>query len=150
RSSQLMRRLLTALPVPDAQYLRTTPLAVLDWGCAFGDGTRALMAELPDATITGLDVLPEVVSAAQRRHADGVFIQADQGIVGADFDVIVCCDRLQYFAQPLDLLAQHLRRCRSLYIALVPYNEVPLEPPSQAQFRDESFPASFGGFVRIA
>lgn len=139
--------LIANLPAPERAYMSTASVTVLDWGCRFGEGVAALAQAFPEAAVTGLDSSARAIEEARRSSLE--FVLAERGEIPRKFDVIVNSGRLQYFEQPLAALQDQLACCRSLYLVLVPYNEIPLHPPHQSQFRLESFPHGVTGFVRL-
>ncbi len=58
------------------------PRTVLDLGCGPGAQTIALASALPDAQITAVDVLPQMVEEAQRRFAQHDLIQRVSAVLG--------------------------------------------------------------------
>lgn len=50
---------------------------VLDVGCGIGDFYHELTANVPGASYTGIDILPEMVEEARRRYPSGNFVSGD-------------------------------------------------------------------------
>jgi SAM-dependent methyltransferase len=144
-----METLLSHLPEHERAYLNAAPRTILDWGCAFGEGVATLARVFPRSRVTGLDFSKTAIDQACIRNAGHDYIWSEDGAIHRDFDVIVTSNCLEHFPAPLAILEKHLASCKSLYIALVPYNECPLHPQHRAQFRVESFPVYFGNFTRI-
>jgi GT2 family glycosyltransferase/glycosyltransferase involved in cell wall biosynthesis len=144
-----METLLSHLPEYERAYLHGAPRMILDWGCASGEGVTTLARVFPRSQVVGLDFSGTVIDQARIRHAGHEFIWSEDGAIPRDFDVIVTSNRLEHFEAPLAVLEKHLASCKSLYIALVPYNECPLQPQHRAQFRLESFPVYIRDFTRI-
>src|SRR5437867_1045800 len=134
-----METALAHLPEPEKAYLHENSLTILDWGCAFGEGVATLARAFPGSRVAGLDFSKKAIEEARIRNAGHEFIWSEDGAIPKDFDVIVTTDCLEYFEQPLAWMERHTAACRSLYIALVPYNECPLHPQHRSQFRVESF-----------
>ena len=105
---------------------------------------------LPNSQISGLDFAKLAIDEAVQRHPQAEFLWTPDGEIPHDFDVIVSSNCLEHFEDPLSIATDHVRHCRSLYVILVPYKEHPLHEQHFAQFRDESFPDSIGGFSRLA
>jgi 2-polyprenyl-3-methyl-5-hydroxy-6-metoxy-1,4-benzoquinol methylase/glycosyltransferase involved in cell wall biosynthesis len=150
QTRHFMERLVASLPEAEAAYLSERPVRILDWGCAFGEGVRVLGERFPRAQVAGLDFASAAVEEARRRHPQHEFIHSQDGKVGRVFDVVVTSNCLEHFERPLEVMAEHLRACGTLYVAMVPYNEHPMCESHRAQFREESFPRRMGGFVRLA
>lgn len=149
QSRHFMEALLGHLPASIANFLQTQPNEILDWGCAQGEGVAALAQAFPLARVAGLDFSERAIQVARRRFSHHEFIWTKDGSLPREFDVIVTSNCLEHFEQPLALVRDHLRRCRLLYLALVPYNEHPFDPQHRAQFREESFPEHWAGFRRL-
>ncbi|MFN2607553.1 MAG: class I SAM-dependent methyltransferase [Acidimicrobiales bacterium] len=97
------------------------PSAVRDWICARVRGPRALDVGCgvgyfgrarSDVRWTGIDVNPEACRVARTDYETVVCASAsDPGALsglGPPFDDVVCCDVLEHFAEPAELL-RHLR-----------------------------------------
>src|SRR6266487_3598230 len=129
-----MERLLLELPAPERAFLRSTPVSILDWGCAFGEGVELLARSFPQSQITGLDFASRAVEQARLRHPNQQFVQTEHGEIPGEFDVILTSNCLEHFENPLETLRTHLTSCKTLYILLVPYNEFPLSEHHTSQF----------------
>jgi O-antigen biosynthesis protein len=153
QTAHFMDRLVAGLVRLDRefQYLSTHPLEVLDWGCAFGQGAQRLSEAFPSCRVTGLDFAEEAVRTARLRYPAVEFLQAEGDRLPRDFDVIVTSNCLEHFDDPLAIARDHLRACRKLYIALVPYREGPVLIDCHAvRFDDDTFPVRLDGFLRVA
>jgi len=132
-----MEVLLAHLPPLEREFLRAGPARVLAWTSNCGDAMRIIADAFPDATVVGV----EIGSDGTRENAR---------VTGEKFDVVLASDGLQVHEHPLEMLERQLRCCRTMYAALVPYNQLPLLPPARAQFREEAFPEELAGFRRVA
>jgi Methyltransferase domain len=144
-----METMLSHLPEHERAYLTGAPRTILDWGCAFGEGVATLARAFPQSRVAGLDSSKTAIDQARIRNAAHEFIWSEDGAIPRDFDVIVTSNCLAHFEAPLAVLEKHLASCKSLYIALVPYNECPLHPQHRSQFRIESFPPAVQSFTRL-
>ena len=144
-----MLQLLAHLPSPELTWILETPLEVLDWGCATGEGTELLASLLQHSSVTGLDFARPAIDEASKRHKRAQFIWEESGKITGVFDVIITSNCLEHFESPLEVAAEHISHCRYLYLVLVPYREHPLHEQHFAQFRDESFPDAIGQFTRL-
>jgi O-antigen biosynthesis protein len=152
QTAHFMDRLLAGLARlgREFEYLSTRSLDVLDWGCAFGEGAQRLSEAFPQCHVTGLDFAEGAVATARRRYPTLEFLHMEGGRLPRDFDVIVTSNCLEHFDDPLAIAREHLRSCRKLYIALVPYREEPLSVYHAVRFDDDTFPVRLGGFIRVA
>jgi hypothetical protein len=135
-----MELLLAHLPPIEQEFLRAGPSRVLAWTSNCGEAMRTIADTLPDATVAGV----EIGLDGARDNARG------SENLGEAFDVVLASDGLQAYEHPLEMVDRQLQYCRTLYAALVPYNQSPLLPPARAQFREEAFPEELAGFQRVA
>lgn len=151
QTAYFMDRLLEGLTrrAREHDYLSRTPLDVLDWGCAFGEGAQRLAEAFPNASLTGLDFAGEAVSVARRRYPGLKFVQTEGGRIPQDYDVIVTSNCLEHFDDPIAVARGHLASCRKLYLAMVPHAEDPLCESHRARFDERTFPDRIGGFRRL-
>ncbi|HKQ04907.1 MAG TPA: glycosyltransferase [Blastocatellia bacterium] len=149
QTRHFMERLLAELSAPDKAYLRSRPLDVLDWGCAFGEGVEMLARQLPASRVAGLDFSAVALDQARRRFPEREFIFSESGDLSRSFDVIIASNCLEHFEEPLKVIEAQLPFCKNLYIALVPYDEWPLSEHHRARLTEASFPQRLGGFTRL-
>lgn len=149
QTRHFMECLIRNLDDQELSYLRSKPLRILDWGCAFGEGVELLGRNFPESKVSGMDYSSSAISEARRRYPDHDFSLATTEQIPAEFDVIVSSNCLEHFDDPLDIVAAHLRSCGKLYIALVPYGEHPLSEYHRSQFTEESFPQYVSEFERL-
>ena len=136
-----MKTVLANLPEPEKSYLTTNSLAILDWGCAFGEGVAELAKAFPLSRVTGLDFSRPAIAEARIRNPGFEYIWSEDGAIPRNFDVIVTSNCLEHFDAPLAMSKKHLAACNTLYVVLVPYNEAPpLHPQHRVQFQVQSFP----------
>jgi SAM-dependent methyltransferase len=99
-----------------AHYALPANARILDLGCGTGEATARLAAMYPDARLTGVDVGPEVLAVAQRRHAaaaprldfelgDGYALRFDSG----SFDLALCRHVTQMVPEPERMLGELTR-----------------------------------------
>src|SRR6476469_3034745 len=55
QTRHFMGRLFANLPEPELRFLRSGSLAILDLGCALGDGVDVLAGAFPGNDVSGLD-----------------------------------------------------------------------------------------------
>ena len=149
QSRHFMLQLLSHLPLPELHWLLESNASILDWGCATGEGTGILARLLLNSQVTGVDFAQLAIDEASHRHPGATFLWTPEGEIPHDFDVVLSSNCLEHFEDPLAIATDHVRHCRTLYIILVPYKEHPLHEQHFAQFRDESFPDTIGGFSRL-
>ena len=150
QSKYFMQRLVESLPPTEREYLASHDAAVLDWGCAFGDGAGVLAETFPRCRIAGLDFAERAVAEARRSFPLLDFLHTPDGSIPDRYDAIVCSHCLEHFDDPLEVLREHLRSCRGFYALLVPYKEAPLHPTHRTQFHRGYFPDRVEGFTRVA
>ena len=107
-----------------SRYALPAGAQILDVGCGTGEATLRLSAIFPGASrITGLDLMPELLSVAQGRLADlangsGPEIRFEHGdgfnlpFDAASFDLLVCRHVTQLVPDPRQLLTEFRRVLR--------------------------------------
>lgn len=148
QTAHFMARLISGLPDPERMHFNEPGREILDWGCAFGEGTSLLARVFPLARVCGLDFSENAIDEARKRHPGVEYLQSRQGIP-REFDVIVTSNCLEHFDDPFGVAGEHAEFCRDLYIALVPYDEKDLCPYHKVRFVESSFPATIGGRMTL-
>ena len=148
QTAHFMIRLIDSLPEPERRHLSEPGREILDWGCAFGEGTSLLARTFPHARVSGLDFSENAIDEARKRHPGVEYLHSRTGIP-REFDAIVTSNCLEHFDDPYTLAAEHMASCRDLYIILVPYEERELCPYHKVRFDDSSFPATLGPMTLV-
>jgi glycosyltransferase involved in cell wall biosynthesis len=149
QTRHFMERLIANLPESELEFLRTTAITILDWGCALGDGADALARAFPACRIIGLDFSRIAIEQARRSFPYLEFKTTEQGGVTEAVDVLICSNCLEHFDAPLEVLRSQIAKCRQLYVALVPLDERVLIECHRSRFHEDSFPAEVAGFRRL-
>jgi GT2 family glycosyltransferase/2-polyprenyl-3-methyl-5-hydroxy-6-metoxy-1,4-benzoquinol methylase/glycosyltransferase involved in cell wall biosynthesis len=153
QSRHFMQRIVDQLPPLDRAFLAEQAWSILDWGCAFGDGTAELARAFPRATVYGIEISSTALSRAAERFAGIRFLRAtDDAPVGTlprAFEVVVNSNSLEHFADPLDVLRRNLAATTMLHLSLVPYDEAPLSVHHLTRFDESWFPEVIDGFDRV-
>lgn len=149
QTRHFMQRLLDNLPPGELAWLRAKPRTILDWGCAFGEGVKVIADSFPSSSVTGLDFAETAIAQARERYPEHRFVLSGEGDIQGTFDCIVTSNCLEHFEAPLSVAAEHLKSCRYLYFALVPFDEFPLHESHRSRLREEHFPSSLAGFTRL-
>jgi SAM-dependent methyltransferase len=100
------------------------PQTMLDAGCGEGFVADALLKAMPEAKITGFDVLEESVKLAQLRNPRATFSLGDIYNIAHDnnsFDVIYCFEVLEHLQQPDRALEEMARVARRAVVMSVPH-----------------------------
>ncbi len=103
---------------------RLEPATLLDAGCGEGFVADILQAKLPDAQITGFDVLEDSVKLAQLRNPRASIGAGDiYNIEHPDdsFDVVYCFEVLEHLHEPDRALAELARVARGHVVLSVPH-----------------------------
>lgn len=126
---------------------------VLDVGCGPGEIASRLAEALPDATVTGVDVLEGSVALARERHARLAprlsFARGDAYALAfpdASFDLVVCRHVLQSVPEPERVIAEMRRVARPggwLHLILEDYDLVQAWPASEELARFWELPRAF-------
>ena len=102
------------------ETLRRMPLTpaarVLDVGCGTGELLRRLRAKYPDATLAGLDPVPEMLAVARDKLSGREDLRIGYADSlpwpGASFDMVVSCNMFHYITHPVAALKEMSRVIR--------------------------------------
>lgn len=144
-----MEALVENLPDPEKDYLATHNAEILDWGCAFGDGVDVLSKRFPRCRVIGSDFATKAIGEAKSAYPQYEFLHTETGKIERDFDIVLTSNCLEHFESPLEIMQEHLKSCRQMYVIFVPYKEAPFCECHTTQFREECFPEWLSGFSRI-
>ncbi len=100
------------------------PATLLDAGCGEGFVADAFLKAMPEARITGFDVLEESVKLAQLRNPRATFSTGNIYNIGhedSSFDVIYCCEVLEHLQEPDRALREMARVARRAVVMSVPH-----------------------------
>lgn len=100
------------------------PDTLLDAGCGEGFVADAFLKAMPEAKITGFDVLEESVKLAQLRNPRAVFSRGDiYNISHGDksFDLVYCFEVLEHLEEPDRALKEMARVARRAVVMSVPH-----------------------------
>ncbi len=124
------------------RYALPPSARILDVGCGTGEISSRLAAELPRATVVGVDVLESSVALARARHAALAprlsFAQGDAYALAfpdASFDLVVCRHVLQSIPHAERVVAELRRVARPggwLHLLLEDYGLLHASPASPA------------------
>ena len=100
------------------------PQTMLDAGCGEGFVADVLLKAMPEAKITGFDVLGDSVKLAQQRNPRASFAVGDiYNIAHPDdsFDVVYCFEVLEHLHEPDRALSELARVARNHVVLSVPH-----------------------------
>jgi trans-aconitate methyltransferase len=149
QTRHFMERMTGALPASVRQWLTSKPASILDWGCAFGDGTDVLASSFLRATVAGYDFSARAVAAASRAYPRLQFFLAGRDSLTPPYDAVFCSNCLEHFADPIRVAAGHIRLAGLCYALLVPHNEVVPCESHRVTLTEESFPNVIGNFQKL-
>ena len=144
-----MTRLIDSLPQPEKEFLNNNKTTILDWGCAMGEGVRALAEAFPLSSAAGIDIAASAIHAARERYPSQEFIPTVDGKIPRQFDVIVTSNVLEHLMLPYEIMKEQIASCRLLYLVLVPLKEYPLMEGHLTTFTEAWFPRYMSSFVRL-
>jgi SAM-dependent methyltransferase len=99
--------------------------ALLDVGCALGDGCALLKQRFPRARITGVDISDVGIEKARSRSGEIQYQVLDitcDPIPGL-FDYITIVETLEHFDDPFAVIDRCLKNTRRMVIVCVPYRQ---------------------------
>lgn len=96
------------------ETLRRLPMTavsrVLDIGCGTGELLRRLRAKYADATLAGLDPVPEMLAVARNKLSDKEDLRTGYADAlpwsAAAFDVVLSCNMFHYISHPVEALRE--------------------------------------------
>lgn len=136
--------------------VRQEALTVADWGCAQGDGTAVLAAQVNDGCLSGIDFSGVAIEQASRRHPSIRFVCADwlDGPIVGDqvHDVVFSSNTLEHFHDPQAVLARLCAHARKAIVLALPYRENEADRIDEhfASFYPENLPAALANGFRMA
>jgi ubiquinone/menaquinone biosynthesis C-methylase UbiE len=104
---QIMDQKLVAIIAENLNRLHVTKPRILDLGCGPGSLVNQLRT-IPGAQVTGVDLVPEMIRAAQERYPDVQFLVDDAESLSfpdGAFDVVLCSGMLHHL--PTLTMAMH-------------------------------------------
>jgi SAM-dependent methyltransferase len=116
--ASVQRRNESMLALVQRDHSRPRCPSLLDVGCGFGQLLDDAKASDIPLVYTGIDVVPEMIEAGQRRHDDALFRVQDAFDLGDErFDYLVCNGILtqKLHASQLDMLAFAKHMINHLY-----------------------------------
>jgi 2-polyprenyl-3-methyl-5-hydroxy-6-metoxy-1,4-benzoquinol methylase len=146
QTRHFMNRLVDSLPPFVLEALRQPGATILDWGCALGDGVDVLRQCFPAAVVHGYDFSPQAITTACKYYPDHTFFHPDLPGMLEHYDVVVCSNCLEHFADPLPVLADQLSLSRNLHLTLVPYAEENRAYCHEVTLTEASFPDTLANF----
>jgi SAM-dependent methyltransferase len=103
--------------------LPAAPFTFLDYGCALGDAVAVVQGAYPHGAFSGCDVSPSAIAQCTARYgALARFFTGESATLDGTWDIILCCNVLEHFADPFPIVEALLAHCRTLYL-LVPFRE---------------------------
>lgn len=107
------------------KYLpREMHIKLLDVGCAIGDGTELLAAELPLAEIHGCDISETGIAKARVRSGRVRYRVMDirHDVIDQVYDYITIVETLEHFDNPFEIIDKCLKHASEALIISVPYS----------------------------
>ena len=109
-----------------------------DFGCGAGDAFPLYHQAWPQAKLLGVDFSAAAIQLCAARYGHvAKFVCGDISAV-PEVDIIVCSNVLEHLDDDSDVVAQLLRKCKTLYV-IVPYKEHPLSSEHIRGYDDNSF-----------
>lgn len=93
--------------------------SILDFGCAMGQGVEVLSRH--SDKVEGYDFSP-VGIVESRKRVNGVFMSE---LPSKTYDVVVCSNVLEHFADPIPVFKQLLNLSNKYVVIMTPYNQTP-------------------------
>lgn len=154
QTRHFMVRLAASIPSPVREWMERDERRVLDWGCALGEGVEELRRAFPRAAVEGLDFSESAIRRGRELYP-GVALSTTQEFEARSpddqrFDVVVCSNCLEHFADPIAKMREQLRLCAGVYIAMVPLEEpFPLCESHAVSLAASDFPEQVDHFRRL-
>jgi SAM-dependent methyltransferase len=150
QTAGFMHLLLETIPADMLAILHGCGITIGDIGCALGDGAAVLAQRLPDAIVVGYDIAPAGLLKAQMKYPEITFLPMGVGepLPGL-VDIGICSNVLEHLHHWRQAMALHMIACKYWYLAMVPYNENPVDGYAHLHtMTEETFPERIGVWVR--
>ena len=112
--------------------------SICDFGCGAGDAFPLYHQTWPQAKLLGVDFSAAAIQLCAEHYGHvAKFVCGDISAVPA-VDIIICSNVLEHLDNDMDVAAQLLKKCKTLYI-IVPYKENPLSSEHLRSYDENSF-----------
>lgn len=144
------RLALDAMPEWFVARLKSERMTLCDWGCAEGEGTALIAAEL-NIPVVGIDFSEPAIDRARTKYPRGDFRAVDLLLKDEDwhFDVMYTSNTLEHFEQPWSVFDKISRYAERYVVVLVPYREEQRHPEHFASFEPDAMPMARGDWALV-
>ncbi|MFY1872239.1 glycosyltransferase [Achromobacter xylosoxidans] len=147
--SVLYQAAIDNLPRWFIQKIREDGASSCDWFCSDGDGTD-LLAQRLKIKVTGLDEWAVSIDRAQRKYSQPQFLRVEDLSFGAsdridEYGICFVINKLEHFANPVDVLTSIAGKARNYLVVQVPYREYQRPAAHASTFDQGNIPVSIAG-----
>ncbi|MCX5464221.1 methyltransferase [Alcaligenes parafaecalis] len=126
-------------------------LTLVDWGCAQGDGTDALVRFFDPKSLTGVDFSTESIAAAKKRYGAIDFLAEDWlqesfSELGKEYDFVFSSNTLEHFHDPFEVIKKISSKAKLGLIFALPYREYDRIDEHFFTFTKDNLPTRIGRF----
>lgn len=124
--------------------MKTQKLALVDWGCAQGDGTCVWAEHIDAHQIIGVDFSPVAIEQAIQRYPNIRFINDDWLLETSNppdqFDIVFSSNTLEHFREPYRVLNKLCDHAEKAIVLALPYREQERHAEHLFSFFPENIP----------
>ena len=141
--------LLDLLPTWLVHEINQKKYTILDIGCADGSGTNEFKKNFPNSKVMGVDFSESAIATAQVNYPYISFVKADLEALQENFDVAVVSNVLEHLTEPIETIANLLKKVNKYLIILSPINDSFHISEHINYFNPSSFPLQINDYPLV-
>ncbi|WP_096550361.1 methyltransferase domain-containing protein [Ureibacillus thermosphaericus] len=138
--------LLKNLPIWILNDIEDKKLSICDAGCAEGEGTFLLSKNFPNSKVVGIDFSDEAIKRARSYYPEVTFEVGDINNLKEKYDIIICSNVLEHFAQPFNVIPRLIENAIQHLIIMTPFQEMNRIDEHLFTFDYQTFPFQINNY----